>query len=108
MVYQGQQPALHCRLTTVQSAALDQVVQAASAYVQQCEALMLQSALDLACLQFCIALLDQRLMGDIYDSVVVGFLAVLGVDKGQEGFRDAPTFTPHLSAIVKIAQLLVL
>ena len=33
MVYQGQQPALHCRLTTVQSAALDQVVQAASAYV---------------------------------------------------------------------------
>jgi hypothetical protein len=47
-------------------------------------------------------------MGDIYDSVVVGFLAVLGVDKEQEGFQDAPAVTPHLSAIVKIAQLLVL
>ena len=69
---------------------------------------MLQLALDLACLQFCIALLDQRLMGDIYDSAVVGFIAVLGVDKEQEGFQDALTFTPHLSAIVKIAQLLVL
>jgi hypothetical protein len=42
-------------------------------------------------------------MGDIYDSVVVGFLAVLGVDKEQEGFRDAPTFTPYLSTIVKVA-----
>ena len=47
-------------------------------------------------------------MGDIYDSAIVGFIAVLGVDKEQEGFQDAPTFTPHLSAIVKIAQLLVL
>ena len=41
MVYQGQQPALHCLLTTEQTAALDQVVQAASAYVQQREAPML-------------------------------------------------------------------
>jgi hypothetical protein len=47
-------------------------------------------------------------MGDIYDSVIVGFIAVLGVDKEQDGFQDASTFTPHLSAIVKVAQLLVL
>src|SRR5436190_2328083 len=109
LVYQQQQPALHCLLTPVQLAALDQVAQAAHTYVrEQQEMPAFQSALDHACLRFCIALLDQRLMGDLYDSVIVGFLAVLGIDKAREGFQEAIPYTPHLSAIVKIAQLLVL
>jgi hypothetical protein len=47
-------------------------------------------------------------MGALYDSAIVGFLAVLGIDKAREGFQEAITYTTHLSAIVKIAQLLVL
>ena len=112
LVYQQQQPALHCLLTPVQLAALDQVAQAAHTYVreqqQQQEMPAFQSALDHVCLRFCIALLDHRLMGDLYDSVIVGFLAVLGIDKAREGFQEAIPYTPHLSAVVKIAQLLVL
>jgi hypothetical protein len=34
----------------------------------------------LLCLQFCITLLDHRLMGDIFDSVIMGFLVVLGIN----------------------------
>jgi hypothetical protein len=72
-------------------------------YVQERELLAFQSALDLACLQFYIVLLDHRLMGALYDSAIVGFLAVLGIDKVREGFQEAITYTTHLLAIVKIA-----
>jgi hypothetical protein len=47
-------------------------------------------------------------MGDIFDSAVVGFLAVLGIDSSRKGFQEATTYTPRLSALIKIAQLLVL
>jgi hypothetical protein len=64
----------------VQSAALDEVAQAACTYVQEKEALAFQLVIDLTCLQFYIALLGHRLMGDLYDSAIIGFLAVLGID----------------------------
>jgi hypothetical protein len=73
-----------------------------------------QQELDHACLLLCIALLDQSLRGNIYDSVIVGFLAVLGIQEPKEstlppqGFREATTYTPFLSAFVKMAQLLVI
>jgi hypothetical protein len=67
-----------------------------------------QRTLDLACLRFCIALLDHCLMGDIFDNIVVGFLAVLGIDTARKGFQEATTYTPYLSALIKIAQMLVL
>lgn len=92
MVHLGQQPALHCVLTSAQSAALDRMASAARAVVQeqgqdineesraarQTEAQ--QRSLDSACLQFWISLLDHRLIGDIFDSAIVGFLAVIGID----------------------------
>jgi hypothetical protein len=73
LVYLQQQPALHCLLTTAQLAALDEVGQAAHTYVQEREqeAPAVQSTLDQACLRFCIALLDHRLMGDLYDSAKI-------------------------------------
>jgi hypothetical protein len=49
LVYLQQQPALHCLFTTEQSAALDQVTQAASIYMQQQEMPAFQSALDTTC-----------------------------------------------------------
>jgi hypothetical protein len=68
----------------------------------------LYRSLDQACLQFYIALLDHHLVGKIYDSVVLGFIAVLGIDERGGGFHDACNFTSKLSALVKMAQLLVL
>jgi hypothetical protein len=68
----------------------------------------LYPSLDQACLQFCITLLDHCLMGKIYDSIVLGFIAVLGINEGRDGFHDACNFTSKLSAFIKMAQLLVL
>lgn len=119
MVHLERQPALHCLLTSAQSAALDAVACAARVIVQrqelepseelgEDERQSQQRTLDSTCLRFCISLLDHRLMGDIYDSVVIGFLAVLGIDTAREGFQEATTYTPHLSGLIKISQMLVL
>jgi hypothetical protein len=42
-----------------------------------------RALLDRVCLRFSIALLDHTLKGDLFESVLVGFLAVLGVDAGR-------------------------
>lgn len=60
------------------------------------------------CLDFCIALLDHPLKGDIYESVVLGFLAVLGIDTGNSAFHQTPNYTPKLLGFIKIGQMLVL
>ena len=41
----------------------------------------LRSQLDHLLVRFCMSLLDHQLRGDIYESIVVGFLAVLGIDE---------------------------
>ncbi|KAE9381022.1 hypothetical protein N431DRAFT_449748 [Stipitochalara longipes BDJ] len=46
-------------------------------------------------------------MGKIYDSIVLRFIAVLGINEVRDGFHDAYNFTLKLSAFVKMAQLLV-
>jgi hypothetical protein len=119
LVYQRQQPALHYALTNAQSAALEQLTRAIEALDNSIPLVAgpnyhssflkpLQEELDQACLRFCITLLDHCLNGPIYDSVVVGFLAVLGINTKVNGFYEATSYTPHLSALVKMAQLLVL
>jgi hypothetical protein len=70
--------------------------------------MLLQAELDKACLRLCITLLDHCLNGPIYDSIVVGFLAVLRINIKTNGFHEAMSYTPHLSALVKMVQLLVL
>lgn len=64
--------------------------------------------IDDLCLDFCIAVLDHQLKGDIYESVVLGFLAVLGVDTGSCSFFEALNYTSRLSGFIKISQMLVL
>lgn len=46
-----------------------------------------QFQLDRACLLFCISLLGHTLKGDLFASVVVGFLAVLGVDPEKKPLK---------------------
>jgi hypothetical protein len=63
---------------------------------------ILCSTLDEATLLFCISLLDHSLYKDIYDSAIIGFLAVLGI--GKDGrFLEATSYTSRLSAFINIA-----
>jgi hypothetical protein len=64
--------------------------------------------LDRVCLDFCLSLLEQPLRGNVFQSPIVGFLAVLGIDEANGTLYEAPNYTPKLSAFIKIAQLLVL
>jgi hypothetical protein len=41
------------------------------------------------------------------ESIVVGFLAALGINRECTGFDDPVMYNPKLSALVKIAQLLI-
>lgn len=97
---------LQHRLNSRQTALLDSVVDLAKK--QAAQPLTATEPLDKACLDLCIALLDHHLPGNIYESAIVGFLAVLGVDEANGSFFEAPSYTPKLSAFIKIAQLLVL
>lgn len=115
---------LRHRLNTAQLAALDQMEehgqqllvrqqpapQASNAprppAVSQLEE-MTQNQLDQACLALSIALLDHTLKGDLFDSTLVGFLAVLGVDPARQTFRQPYAYTSSLSGLVKISQMLV-
>ena len=64
--------------------------------------------LDRACLQLCIALLDHTLKGDHFESVMLSFLAVLGINENPGGvFRGPLSYSPDLSKFIKMAQMLV-
>lgn len=58
--------------------------------------------MDDLCLEFCIAILDHQLEGDIYESVVLGFLAVLGINTGNSIFFEAPNYTSKLLSLIHI------
>ena len=60
------------------------------------------------CLDFCIALLDQQLKGDIFESVVLGYLAVISIDVGNSTFYETLSYTLILSSFIKLSQVLVL
>lgn len=63
------------------------------------------AALDCACLFLCISLLDQRLRGSLFESIALGFLAVLGIDSNNDSLREATSYTPVLPQFIKIGQL---
>jgi len=64
------------------------------------------AAVAAALLHFCIQLFDHQLERTDYDSAVLSGLAVLAI-KG-DGWEDASNYTPKLSAVIKVAQLLVI
>ena len=102
----GPAVALRHQFTTGQLAALDRMAEAGTSLLWQSSSVELER-LDRACLALSIALLDHALKGDIYESAVVGFLAVLGLDPQQQTFRNPYSYTSYLSGLVKIAQMLV-
>lgn len=66
------------------------------------------SSLDYNCLQFCVSLLDHDLKASIFESSILGFLAVLGIDEVKGILREAYHYTPMLSGFIKISQLFVI
>src|SRR5579859_849716 len=64
--------------------------------------------LDKLCVKLCIALLNHQLYGNNYESAIVSFLAVLGINPKGGMFREPQNYTGDLSAVIKVAQLLVI
>jgi hypothetical protein len=62
--------------------------------------------LDQGCLQFCIELLDHRLVGNPYESPIISGLSILGIGPG-ETWVEPTEYTTIYSAIIKIARALV-
>ncbi|KAJ4265120.1 hypothetical protein NW764_015764 [Fusarium oxysporum] len=72
----------------------------------------IRKRLDDRCLILMVSLLDHKLYGDVYDSIVVSFLAVMGIrqdvtSSNARKLSEAAEFTPKLSALIKMGQLLV-
>lgn len=63
--------------------------------------------LDRACLDLSIALLDHEIRGDLFESPIVAFMAALGIDHKNQTYHEPSSYTAHLSALVKISQVLV-
>jgi hypothetical protein len=62
-----------------------------------------EAELDRKCLLFCISLLDHTLKGDLFESVIVGFFAIMAINEKKGIFMDANAFTPTLSRFIKIS-----
>ena len=56
-------------------------------------------------MEFCIALLKQRITRKEYDSAMVCALAVLGVK--EDGWKGPESYPPVLSAVIKVARFMV-
>ncbi|KAK3679563.1 hypothetical protein LTR37_021409, partial [Vermiconidia calcicola] len=47
------------------------------------------NSLDSSCLELCMSLLDHDLKGDLFESIIIGFLAVLGIDVEKGILKEA-------------------
>lgn len=114
-VYRASQPTLQMpllhKLTSAQSRHLKETISLAKELLSyqhlqghKQEEVQVASKLDKACLLLCIALLDHILRGDHFESVVLSFLAVLGIDESPGGvFRSPLSYSPDLSKFIKMA-----
>jgi hypothetical protein len=111
-------PRLRHSLTSRQTALFDELLAVTKdhltrlslggEYANEATAPYVTRRIDDLCLEFCIAALDHHLKGDIYESVVLAFLAVSGIDAAKSKFLEAPNYTSKLSGFIKIGQMLVL
>lgn len=119
---QPEQPVhLSHQMTNTQAAHFDQIVQLGEDVLRQTaedsdgladpnHLRLLQeirSRLDRAMLLFSISLLDHTLKGDLFESTLVGFLAVLSINVPKQILQDACDYTSKLSGLIKIGQVLV-
>jgi hypothetical protein len=50
-----------------------------------------------------IILLNYTLKGDLFESAIVGFLAIVGINFEKEALIKAYVYTPFLSVFVKVS-----
>jgi hypothetical protein len=62
-------------------------------------------AIEQACLEFCVELLNQRHRTHEYESVLVCAMAVQGW--GEARWRDPDSYPPILSRVIKVARFMV-
>lgn len=62
--------------------------------------------IELACIDFCLELLNQRINADEYECALVCALAVIG--RSRTGWQTVEAYSPILSKIIKIARFIVL
>lgn len=68
-----------------------------------------RETLDGVWFELCISLLDRDLKADLFDSVIVGFLAVLGIDPSKRIFKEACHLTSSSpSGFFKIVTILII
>jgi len=108
----GQGISLRHYLSTAQRLVFDRMMTGAEALHlnrdTECDDAEERNArLDHDCLRFCVSLLDHDLRGCLFESTVVGFLAVLGIDEKKGLLSEAYHYTPILSGFIKISQFLV-
>ena len=60
------------------------------------------------CLRFCISLLDYQVHSGHYRNGIVSALAVLGIDPEYSTWLPAESYTPKLSAVIKLARIIVI
>ena len=65
-----------------------------------------EARLESAVLELCITLLDHQFGDHQYESVIISGLAVLGLQEGGQ-WANAEDYTPKLSAVIKLARLIV-
>ena len=61
--------------------------------------------LQMACLNFCFMLLNQKMINQEYDCALVCTLAILSVT--ENGWKNALLYTPILSGVIKISRFIV-
>jgi hypothetical protein len=59
--------------------------------------------LDDICLDFYIALLNHDLKGVLFQSAILRYLTVMGIDSYNSRFYEAHSYTPLLSGFIKIS-----
>jgi hypothetical protein len=80
--------------------------------LQEEEVKAMQQKLDKYCLELCMRLLDHQLDHDEYESGIISYLAIAALEfiPGNSisayKFCDSAQFTPVLSGLIKVAQML--
>lgn len=75
--------------------------------IQPTKQLTAMRPVDRACLEVWMQLFNHRLESRHYQSVVLSALAAIGVDSEEETWCSAMNYTPTLSAVIKLARMMV-
>ncbi|KAH0542813.1 hypothetical protein FGG08_002861 [Glutinoglossum americanum] len=92
--------------------AVNQAIQFEEEELEETEVEIINEELDKSCLELCIGLLDHQLDHDEYESAILSYMAIAGLEyipgnqPDQYKFKDSTQYTPVLSGFIKVAQMI--